>query len=84
MKRQKNLANRIRGWLPSTPTLPRSQKTTIALQNIKALANPLPPLLENKFQRSVGILIGFGIGLLLIGFGGASMAYQTTLKFKEF
>lgn len=68
---RKSLGNRIRGWLPTTPTLPRRQTSTIVFQNAKNPFNPLPPMIENKFQLNVGILIGFGIGLLVIGFAGA-------------
>jgi hypothetical protein len=73
MKQKETLENRIRGWLPSTPTLPRQLNSTPVLQNTKTPI-PLPPppqMFENRFQRNVGILIGFGIGLLAIGFAGA-------------
>jgi len=37
---------------------------------------PPPPDFENKFQRSVGIMIGFGIGLALICFVAAQFEYS--------
>lgn len=82
---KKSLENRIRGWLPSTPTLPHQhQNRTTILESTKALANPLPPVLENKFQRNGGIVIGMGIGLLLIGSVGALIASQTYSDVKTF
>jgi uncharacterized membrane protein len=80
MNFKKSLENRIHGWLPSTPTLPRRQTNTIGLQNTKKPFNPLPPIVENKFQLNVGILIGFGIGLIAIGFAGALF---TNITFSE-
>ena len=80
----KKYLNRIRGWLPSTPTLPHHQNRAPILESTKALANPLPPPLENKFQRNGGIVIGMGIGLLLIGSVGALIASQTYSEVKTF
>ena len=37
---------------------------------------PPPPDFENKFQRSVGIAIGFGIGLAVICFAAALFEYS--------
>ena len=37
---------------------------------------PPPPDFENKFQRSVGIMIGFGIGLAVICFVAAQFEYS--------
>jgi hypothetical protein len=37
---------------------------------------PPPPDFENKFQRSVGIMIGFGIGLAVICFVAALFEYS--------
>jgi hypothetical protein len=36
---------------------------------------PPPPDFENKFQRNVGIMIGFGIGLAVICFAAALFEY---------
>jgi hypothetical protein len=36
---------------------------------------PPPPDFENKFQRNVGIMIGFGIGLAVICFAAAQFEY---------
>lgn len=71
MNVRKSLASRIRGWLPSTPSLPRRQASITVLEKTKTQFNPLSPMFENRFQRNVGILIGFGVGLLVIGFAGA-------------
>jgi hypothetical protein len=84
MKRKRTIENLIRGWLPSTPTMPHHQNRTPALQSTKALANPLPPVLENRFQRNGGIVIGLGIGLLLIGAVGALIASQTYSEVQRF
>ena len=73
--KNRTLSNRIRGWFPSTPTLP--QNITPRLSQAKMLLNPLPPLLENKHQRNSGIVIGIGLGLLMIGALGASFSYQS-------
>jgi hypothetical protein len=77
MNVKKSLENRVRGWLPTTPTLPRRQTSAPLLQNTKIPFPPPPQMFENKFQRNVGILIGFGIGLLVIGFAGALFTYLT-------
>jgi hypothetical protein len=37
---------------------------------------PPPPDFENKFQRSVGIMIGFGVGFALICFVAAQFEYS--------
>jgi uncharacterized membrane protein len=45
-------------------------------------ASPLPLALENKYQRWVGILIGLGLGMFVIGVGGAiftNTTYNTVL-----
>jgi hypothetical protein len=84
MNTKKSLANRIKGWFPATPTLPQNQKTSLPLQNAKTLVKPLPPLLENKFQRNGGIIIGMGVGLLMIGSIGASFSYQTYSQVARF
>jgi hypothetical protein len=77
---RKSLGNRIRGWLPTTPTLPRRQTNAPLLHNTKIPFPPPPQMVENKFQLNVGILIGFGIGLLVIGFAGALF---TNLTYSE-
>jgi hypothetical protein len=84
MNLKKSLENRIRGWLPSTPTQPRQQDRLPTLRNTKALASPLPPILENKYQRNGGIVIGMGLGLLLIGVVGTMIASQTYSEVKTF
>jgi hypothetical protein len=84
MKRKRTIENRIRGWFPSTPTLPQHPNRAPRLEHAKTLANPLPPILENKFQRNGGIVIGLGIGLLLIGSVGALIASQTYSEVKTF
>ena len=77
MNVKKSLGNRIRGWLPNTPKLPQYQTPQLKITPTKNLANPLPPVLEIKFQRSVGIFIGFGVGLMVLGFGAALMTNLT-------
>lgn len=84
MNVKKSFGNRIRGWFPSTPNLPHQQDRAPALQNAKAMANPLPPMLESKFQRDGGIVIGLGMGLLLIGTVGALIASQTYGEVRTF
>ena len=37
---------------------------------------PLPPELENKFQRNGGIVIGLGLGVLMVGLLGLIVADQ--------
>ena len=84
MNVKKNLESLIRGWLPRAPTSPQHNSRTTVLQNNRRLANPLPPLLEAKFQRSNGAVIGLGLGLLLIGLGGALIASSTFSEVKTF
>jgi hypothetical protein len=43
--------------------------------HIQSVNIPPPPNFENKFQRSVGIMIGFGIGLAVICFVAAFFEY---------
>jgi hypothetical protein len=80
MNAKKYLETRIRGWLPTNPTLSHQHQKTTTLKNTEVLANPLPTLFEKKFQRNTGILIGFGIGLLALGFGGAALNHHTYVE----
>jgi hypothetical protein len=84
MNVKKSLEKRIKGWFPSTPKLPCQQDRTPILKNTKALTTQLPPMLENKFQRNGGILIGIGIGVLLIGTLGALVSLQTYSEVRTF
>ena len=45
---------------------------------------PPPPDFENKFQRSVGIMIGFGIGLAVISFVAAQFEYSNYIDISKF
>ncbi len=79
MKSRKTLLNRVRGWFPSTPTLPQTKHQTPKIQSLKlpTLPPPPPPSPETKFQRSGGLVIGLGLGLLLIGGMGALFSHLT-------
>ena len=54
------------------------KKVRLVMTHPNVLSNnlPPPPDFENKFQRSVGIMIGFGIGLALICFVAAQFEYS--------
>lgn len=67
---------KLRGWFPQTPTLPKNQ-TNLTIQSTRTLVKPLPTLLENKFQRESGIIIGIGVGFLMIGSLGTLVSHQT-------
>jgi uncharacterized membrane protein len=84
MNSKKSLENRIRGWLPTTPTLPRRQTRTPILQNPERTFYPPPPPFENKLQRDTGIFIGFGIGMFLIGLVGALFTNLTYGEVQRF
>jgi hypothetical protein len=73
MKVKQSLGSRIRGWFPSTPTMPNHGKAP-NVKRTEPLASPLQSVLETKYQRWVGVLIGLGAGMLLIGLGGASLS----------
>lgn len=73
----KETLKKVRGWFPSTPRVTDNQKATALLQNVKAESKPLPPVLENKFQRNGGLIIGIGLGVLMIGSIGAQLSYQS-------
>jgi hypothetical protein len=78
MKRQKNLKECIRGWFPSTPTLPQTKRLAPKMQSLnQPVLPPPPPSPETKFQRSGGLVIGMGLGLLMIGGMGALFSYLT-------
>jgi hypothetical protein len=85
MNLKKTLESRIRGWFPRTPTQPQHPTTQPGLQRGKpVMANPLPPILETRFQRSNGIIVGLGVGLLLIGLCGAFMTSSVFNEAKSF
>jgi hypothetical protein len=79
MKNKKTLESRIRGWFPSTPTLPQLKGKSSKIRNLGVQTNlppPPPPSLETKFQRGSGLAIGIGLGILMIGSMGALFSYQ--------
>ncbi len=83
MKSKKTLKNRIRGWLPTTPTLPQLKtkptkiRSTIDLKLQSRLPPPPPPSPETKYQRTGGLAIGLCLGVLLVGAFGAYASYQS-------
>jgi hypothetical protein len=81
VKAKQSLQNRIRGWFPSTPTLPQQKTSLPKLQNNVAVVNQFPAAIELKYQRWIGILLGFGIGLLILGFGAA---FTSNLTYNQF
>ena len=81
MNAKKNLQNRIQGWFPSTPTIP-SHTRPLIVQNTQTPAPPIPPPLENKLQRNIGIIIGLGIGVLLLGSAGAFFTSRTIMRLR--
>jgi len=84
MKNKKSLESRIRGWFPSTPIQPQNHTRTPITQGSKPFINQLPPLLDAKFQRSNGLVIGLGLGLLFIGLGGALINSSAFSEVKTF
>lgn len=85
MNLKKYIKNRIRGWLPKEPTLPRPQRSGPVAENTKALAKPdVKTIPERKLQLNNGIVIGLGIAFVLIGFLGwfsVSYTYGTLERF---
>ncbi len=85
MNLKKYIENRIRGWLPKEPTLPRPQRSGPVAENTKVPAKPdVTVIPERRLQLSNGILIGLGIALILIGSLGwfsVSYTYETLKKF---
>jgi hypothetical protein len=85
MNLKKYIENRIRGWLPKEPTLPRPQRSGPVAENTKVSAKPDVKIIpERKIQLNNGIVIGLGIALVLIGFLGwfsVSYTYETLKKF---
>ncbi|MCW4000195.1 MAG: hypothetical protein NWE93_08140 [Candidatus Bathyarchaeota archaeon] len=53
------------------------------MQNALAVVNPLPAAMESKYQRDAGIVIGFGIGLIALGFGAALISSINYSHFAE-
>lgn len=70
------LKNRIRGWFPGTPVMPNPQATP-QMQPSRIKPTPLPPQLEGKYQRDVGLGVGLGLGPVLLGGFGTLMSMQT-------
>jgi hypothetical protein len=65
------LENKIRGWLPKEPTLPRPQRRSPITEHEKVPAKPDVPMVPNRrLQLNSGIIIGLGAGLVLAGFLG--------------
>ncbi len=71
------VALRIRGWFPQTPALPKPQVATAQVPPARTQTVPLPPVLENKFQRGAGLVIGLGLGLVLTGGIATLFSMQT-------
>ena len=68
MNKKENLGSRIRGWFQRTRTIgtvPNKQDRISSLEKPRFL--PLPPPLEEKFQRNNYIVIYMGIVFLLLG-----------------
>jgi hypothetical protein len=80
---KKQLENRIRGWLPKTPTLPNYGNNTPKMQNTNALSKPMPRILDYKFYRNSGMMIGLGIALVLAGFLGCLSVSTTYNEFQK-
>ncbi|HSV48933.1 MAG TPA: hypothetical protein VLH35_01340 [Candidatus Acidoferrales bacterium] len=76
MTLKNKLETKIRGWLPNTPKIPKTNMATHPLVNTNQVY-PLPPQLENKFQRNSGIGIGLGLGVMMTGGFGTLISMQT-------
>jgi hypothetical protein len=76
MTLKNKLKTKIRGWLPNTPKLPKTNMATHPVV-ITNQVYPLPPQLEYKFQRNAGIGIGLGLGLMMTGGFGTLISMQT-------
>jgi hypothetical protein len=85
MNLKKYIENRIRGWLPKEPTVPRPQKTGSVAENTKVPAKPdAITIPESRLQLNNGIIIGLGIALTLIGFLGWLSVNYTYGTLKNF
>ena len=74
----KYLENRVRGWLPKEPALPRPQRRSPVSEHAKVPAKPDVPMVPNRrLQLNSGIFIGLGAGLVLAGFLGWLSANNT-------
>jgi hypothetical protein len=74
----KYLENRVRGWLPKEPTLPRPQRRSPVSEHAKVPAKLDVPIISNRrLHLNSGIFIGLGTGLILTGFLGWLSANNT-------
>ena len=82
----KRLENRIRGWLPKTPALPKPQrKGPISEQHTKVPAKPdVISTFDRRMQLSNGLALGLGIALILVGFAGWFSVNDTYTKLTKF
>ncbi len=82
---KENLKNRIRGWLPKEPTLPRPQRRSPMNEHAKVPAKPDVPMMpDHRLQLNNGIIIGLGAGLILAGFLGWLSVNSTYGTLKNF
>ena len=86
MKQKRTLRNRIRGWLPKTPALPKPQrKGPISEQHTKVSAKPdVTSAFDRRMQLSHGLALGLGIALILVGFAGWFSVNDTYTKLTKF
>jgi hypothetical protein len=78
------LENRIRGWLPKEPTIPRPQKRMPLGEHPKLPAKPeITTIPDRRLQLNNGIIIGLGAGLVLVGFLGWLSVNSKEKKFKQ-